>query len=167
MHCTEQIELLESTSAGRAVVWLKFDTGMSRLGFFPDQAEQLVSRLDACPAVAELRLMSHLSSADELENPVTESQFQLFRDVVENYEGAVSIANTPATLGWPQLRDVDQLLGFRGDHWIRPGLALFGISPFAGRTGEDLGLIPVMRFEATLIATKPLSEGARVGYGGR
>ncbi len=54
-----------------------------------------------------------------------------------------------------------------GEHWIRPGVALFGISPFAGRTGADLGLRPVMKFEARLIAVKPLRKGARVGYAGR
>jgi alanine racemase len=167
VHCNEQIDLLEKTTAGRTVVWLKFDTGMNRLGFFPAEAERAVGRLRACPAVAELRLMSHLASADELENPVTEEQFRLFRSIVESYDGAVSIANTPAALGWSQVEDVHELLGCKGDHWIRPGLALYGISPFAGRTGKDLGLVPVMRFEARLIATKSLSEGARVGYGGR
>ena len=167
VHCMEQVELLESLSSGQAVVWLKFDTGMNRLGFPPEAASSLIARLQSCPAVSEVRLMSHLSSADELENPVTEEQFQRFRAVVENYEGAVSVANTPATLGWPQVAEAGDLLGFQGDHWIRPGLALFGISPFAGRTGQDLGLIPVMRFEARLIAIKPLSEGSRVGYKGR
>lgn len=167
VHCAEQIDLLESATSGAATVWLKFDTGMNRLGFHPEAASQLIPRLRACPRVAELRLMSHLASADELESPVTEEQFLRFRDVVENFDGAVSVANTPATLGWPQLGEAQDLLGFRGEHWIRPGLALFGISPFAGRTGRDLGLTPAMQFEARLIAIKPLEEGARVGYRGR
>jgi alanine racemase len=111
--------------------------------------------------------MSHLASADELGNPITKDQLRRFRDIVEGFEGAVSIANTPATLGWPQVVDAQESLGFKGDQWIRPGLALYGISPFAGRTGSDLELTPVMQFEARLIATKPLSEGARVGYRGR
>ena len=167
VHCMEQVDLLESAAAGKATVWLKFDTGMNRLGFAPKEADELVSRLRACPRVAELRLMSHLASADELDSPVTEEQFERFREVVENFDGAVSVANTPATLGWPRLGQAQDLLGFKGDHWIRPGLALFGISPFAGRTGSDLGLTPAMQFEARLIAVKPLEEGARVGYRGR
>ena len=140
---------------------------MNRLGFAPEAAANLVSRLENCPAVRELRLMSHLASADEPENPITEEQFAKFRGIVEGFDGAVSVANTPATLGWPRVADANEMLGFRGDHWIRPGLALFGISPFAGRSGQDLGLSPVMQFEARLIATKPLQEGARVGYRGR
>ena len=167
VHCMEQIDLLEAAPSGAATVWLKFDTGMNRLGFAPEAAAALISRMQDCPRVAELRLMSHLASADELDSPVTEEQLERFRAVAEDFDGAVSVANTPATMGWPQLAGAQELLGFRGEHWIRPGLALFGISPFAGRTGRDLGLTPVMQFEARLIAIKPLEEGARVGYRGR
>jgi alanine racemase len=167
VHCVEQIELLESSRHGNAVVWLKFDTGMNRLGFLPEDARTLIGRLAACPAVKELRLMSHFASADELENPFTREQLAAFKAVADGFDGAVSIANTPATLGWSQMADGQQLLGFRGDHWIRPGIALFGVSPFVDRTGADLGLNPVMQFEARLIAAKPLREGARVGYKGR
>jgi len=167
VHCMQQVELLEASGSGSTVVWLKFDTGMNRLGFAPPAAEMLIARLRSCSAVSELRLMSHLASADELDNPFTKDQFDSFREVVEGFDGAVSVANSPATMGWPQVDDAQESLGFRGDHWIRPGLALYGVSPFEGRTGCDLDLTPVMQFEARLIATKPLSEGARVGYRGR
>lgn len=167
VHCMEQVELLEASRAGSTVAWLKFDTGMNRLGFSPDAAETLIARLQSCSAVSELRVMSHLASADELDNPITEDQLHRFRDIVDGFDGAVSIANTPATIGWPHVEDAHETLGFRGDHWIRPGLALYGISPFEGQTGRDLELKPVMQFEARLIATKPLPEGARVGYRGR
>lgn len=167
VHCMEQVELLEAASAGSTVVWLKFDTGMNRLGFAPDAAKQLIARMRSCSAVSELRLMSHLASADELDNPITKDQFDSFREIVEGFDGAVSVANTPATMGWPLVAEARESLGFKGDHWIRPGLALYGVSPFEGRTGRDLDLKPVMQFEARLIATKPLSEGARVGYRGR
>lgn len=167
VHCMHQVDLLEASAVGSTVVWLKFDTGMNRLGFAPEVAESLIARLQSCSAVSELRLMSHLASADELDDPITESQFHNFREIVEGFDGAVSIANTPATMGWSQVADAHASLGFTGDHWIRPGLALYGVSPFEGRTGRDLGLTPVMQFEARLIAIKPLSEGARVGYRGR
>ena len=167
VHCIEQVKLLESSRFGNAVVWLKFDTGMNRLGFQPADADALIPRLRDCPAVGELRLMSHFASADELENPATEKQLAAFRAATQGFEGAVSVANTPGTLGWSQMADAAAVLGFAGDHWVRPGIALFGISPFPGQTGADLGLTPVMQFEARLIAAKPLAEGARVGYKGR
>lgn len=167
VHCIEQVELLEGAGPGENTVWLKIDTGMNRLGFLVEEASAIMERLRACPGVGELRLMSHLSSADVLDNSITENQFDRFRSVSEGFHGAVSIANTPGTLGWSQIAQASKSLGFDGDHWIRPGLALFGVSPFEGRKGSDLGLTPVMQFEARLIAVKPLKEGARVGYKGR
>lgn len=167
VHCSEQIELLEAASAGEATVWLKFDSGMNRLGFAPDESNALIDRLRACAAVGELRLMSHLANADELDNSVTANQFARIRSIVAGFDGAVSIANTPGTIGWSQITNARESFGFHGDHWIRPGLALYGVSPFAEQTGADLGLKPVMQFEARLIAVKPLREGARVGYKGR
>ena len=167
VHCVEQIELLEAAEAGEITAWLKIDTGMNRLGFLPEKADPIIERLRACAAVGELRLMSHLASADELDNSITEKQFARFRSIADEFDGAVSIANTPGALGWPQIADASKSFKFDGDHWIRPGLALFGVSPFEGRNGCDLGLTPVMQFEARLIAVKPLKEGARVGYKGR
>ena len=166
VHCIEQVEMLEATVSGNIVVWVKVDTGMNRLGFAPQQADDIITRVEKAPAVAEVRLMTHLSSADELHSSTTLEQLERFESVARDFGGSVSIGNTPATLGWPAVRDAHEQYGFSGDHWIRPGIALFGISPFADRTGVDLGLKPVMQFEARLVARKPLSAGSRVGYKG-
>lgn len=166
VHDIGQVAMLERAAGSRGTVWLKIDTGMNRLGFSPSAAAHLLERLAAAAAVNDLRLMTHFASADELDNPVTESQLAAFVPVTRGFAGAVSIANSPASLGWPQVVDARGRLGFGGDFWIRPGISLFGISPFAGKTGRDLGLKPVMQFEARLIAVKPLHAGARVGYKG-
>jgi len=166
VHCPEQLRMLEAAGAGFVNIWLKFDTGMNRLGFPPEDAQEVLSRLKEAPAVGELRLMTHLSSADELQTTTTTDQLRRFRSIVEGFIGDVSIGNTPGIFGWPAVSDARQEVGFQGDYWIRPGIALFGISPFAEQTGVDLGLKPVMQFEARLIAKKPLQEGAKVGYKG-
>jgi len=166
VHCVEQLELLRTMTSGFVNIWLKFDTGMNRLGFPPEDAGEILGRLKGAPAVGELRLMTHLSSADELQVSTTADQLRRFRPVIDNFDGAVSIGNTPGILGWPAISNARQEFGFRGDNWIRPGIALFGVSPFADKSGSDLGLKPVMQFEARLIATKPLREGAKVGYKG-
>ncbi len=158
VHCQEQLTLLETCDTGQATVWLKFDTGMNRLGFDPDESATLIARLRDCAAVAELRLMSHLASADERGNPATQAQLDRFQSILAGFDGAISIANSPAALGWPELA---------GPHWLRTGIALYGVSPFAGQTGAQLGLKPVMQFEARLIAVKALRKGATVGYKGR
>ena len=166
VHDIAQVDMLERASDSRGTVWLKFDTGMNRLGFPPDSAPELCHRLEAAAAVRELRLMTHFASADELDNAITKTQLAAFAPVTRGFPGAVSIANSPASLGWPQVIDARTELGFEGDFWIRPGISLFGISPFSDKTGRELGLKPVMQFEARLIAVKPLSAGARVGYKG-
>ncbi len=162
VHCAEQISLLESHSSGSLSVWLKFDTGMHRMGLLPGAAGSLLSQLNSMASVAKVGLMTHLSSADELENEVTAGQFGKFHELIAETQTAVSIGNSAAIFGWPDL--LANLPGSQREHWIRPGIALFGISPFADRIGEDLGLRAVMQLEARLIAVKPLSSGAFVGY---
>ena len=167
VHCHEQLEFLNASTGSPATVWLKIDTGMNRLGFRPEEAAQLIASLQKNKAVAELRVMTHLASADEAGNPDTRKQMKQFRQLIRGFSGAVSIANSPATLGWSEIANAADEFDFAGDHWIRSGIALFGISPFADQSCADLGLKPVMQFEARLIAKKPLPAGARVGYKGR
>ena len=50
--------------------------------------------------------------------------------------------------------------------WVRPGISLYGISPFHDASAEELGLQPVMNFDSCLLAVKPLRAGEPVGYGG-
>jgi alanine racemase len=166
VHCADQLDLLDSCRGGSVNIWLKFDTGMNRLGFDPADADDIIARLRRSPGVDEMRLMTHLSSADELDAPTTPEQLERFRPIIEGFDGDVSIGNTPATLGWPSVRNAREEFGFTGQNWLRPGIALFGVSPFGDRTGVELGLKPVMQFEARLISIKPLHAGARVGYKG-
>lgn len=167
VHCEEQLEWLNSEVDAPLTVWLKVDTGMNRLGFTPERAIELKERLADATAVGELRLMTHFADADNTQGPLTEQQFERIAAVVDGFEGSVSLANSPAILGWPHIAAARESLRFSGDLWIRPGLALFGISPFADRTGSDLGLQAVMHFEAHLIAKKLLLAGGHVGYHGR
>ena len=166
VHCPMQLDLLDQSIGGKVDVWCKIDTGMNRLGFAPADADEVLARLRRSAGVRELRLMTHLASADETNGMTTTEQLERFRPIVSGFDGDVSIANTPATLGWSAIVEAKQEFGFGGDNWIRPGIALFGVSPFGDKTGRDLGLKPVMQFEARLIATKPLKSGSRVGYKG-
>lgn len=166
VHHAQQIDWLENHRGGTFTVWLKIDTGMRRLGIAPGDVAQAITRLGRCRAVAETRVMTHFASADEPDNSATAEQVDLFLAMIRGFEGDVSVAGSAAIFGWPdahkrlmQTRDAAQT-------WLRPGLALYGMSPFPGQCGADLGLRPVMQFESTLIAVKALGKGDRVGYGG-
>jgi alanine racemase len=162
VHCEQQIELLEKASAGRTTVWLKIDTGMHRLGVEPERSAELIERLRACRSIEELRMMTHLATADDPADGMTLRQLAIFRDLLGHFEGEVSVANSPALFGWPD--DIASGLPPRRT-WIRAGVCLYGISPFADSCGSDLGLRPVMEFTTSLIAVKPIRAGDRVGYG--
>jgi alanine racemase len=158
VHSHEQLEMLEQYGGSyRFPVWLKIDTGMHRLGFPPGDAPELERRLAACAGVAgRPRLMTHLASADLQTDPFTADQIRRFRDATAGLKGERSIANSAGVLAWPDSHS----------DWVRPGIMLYGVSPFQGRTGGDLGLTPVMTLASELIAVKTVPAGGRVGYGG-
>jgi len=166
VHTESQIEWLERLGQADATIWLKIDTGMNRLGFRPPDAPNLIDRLQNCAAVGELRVMTHFANADDVQDATTASQIAQFRKIVNAFDGDISIANSAGILAWEQDLDVFAERRSNGKLWVRPGLGLYGISPFADQCGADLGLRPAMRFESRLIAVKALGKGETVGYGG-
>lgn len=157
VHEPTQIKLLERHSGKPVTVWLKLDTGMHRLGFEPDQCTGILHRLMACEDIEQpVRLMTHLSCADDLKSDYTRQQLTRFRNAAQHcQELQQSIANSAGVLGWPDThRD-----------WVRPGIMLYGASPFLEGVGHDHDLKPVMRLESHLISVKSVRRGQRVGYG--
>lgn len=163
VHCETQAALLETAHRGEAVVWLKVDTGMRRMGFEPDRAGDIRKRLARCPAVAELRLMTHLANADDRNDPRTFRQLECFDGLLDEFDGEFSVANSAGILGWA---DAIRLGREPGASWVRAGIALYGASPFPETTGADAGLEAAMEFEAEVIALKSIAADEAVGYGG-
>jgi alanine racemase len=158
VHDPLQVALFEEfTDAQRLVVWLKVDTGMNRLGFRPEDFPAVLARVRAARVrPAEIRLMTHLARADERDCPMTRTQLERFESLTQGLGLARSIGNSAGILGWP---------GGCGQ-WVRPGLALYGISPFAAESSAAFGLIPVMTLASTVIAVRRVPRGETVGYGG-
>jgi alanine racemase len=165
VHDPLQLKLLEAHRGDqRFVVWIKIDTGMNRLGFRPEKFADALARLRALAVPAmELRVMTHLARADEIKVPMTGAQLKLFQNALAENEVAAgpdrlatSIGNSAAILGWPD---------GQGD-WIRPGLALYGVSPFGDETAYSHGLKPVMTLETTVLTVREVKRGETVGYAG-
>lgn len=154
----EQVRWLEcAPPVVRVKVWLKVDSGMNRLGVLPGQVRALWQRLAECPRVLDRpRLMTHLANADDRDDPYTLEQVRAFDACVGDLPGERSIANSAGVLGFPQTRA----------DWVRPGIALYGISPFSRGTGVELGLRPVMTLVTRLLSVKEIPAGVPVGYGG-
>lgn len=168
VHDRSQIDLLATRDAGEPLtVWLKIDSGMGRLGIAPaDAAEAIVRLRDSTGVDGEPVLMTHFASADELDNSATAEQLKCFGSAIGEWQGDVSIANSAGILGWPAALTSGGPLKYSGRNWIRPGLMLYGVSPFAGQAPADAGLQPAMTFDACLIAIRSIPCGGRVGYGG-
>lgn len=167
IHAPYQIELLEQCAKGESLdVWLKIDTGMGRLGIGPDEARAAIARLTGPgDAVRCVGLMTHLACADVPGDDATIGQIQTFGGSVGGWQGDISIANSAGILGWPDCTKVSKHLAYAGRNWIRPGLMLYGVSPFDGRSAADLGLRPAMSLQARVISVRNLVAGQAVGYG--
>ncbi|WP_045768024.1 alanine racemase [Xanthomonas albilineans] len=153
-----QVEAIVAFDAPQPLcLWLKLDSGMHRLGLAPDAFRAAHARLSALPQVERLVLMSHFARADELESARTLEQVEVFRQTTADLAGEISLCNSPALLGWPQVRS----------DWARPGLMLYGADPFAAAAALPGELRPVMTLQSKVIAVRDLAPGEPVGYGAR
>jgi alanine racemase len=110
-------------------------------------------------AVREITLMTHFANADDARGIA--GPLALFNDVAGTYRVARSLANSATLLRYPEAH---------GD-WVRPGIMLFGASPFPPGdeqwvSAQQLGLKPAMTLSSRIIATQALRSGDEVGYGG-
>lgn len=164
VHGEDQLRMLEQAAPSRPIdVNLKINGGMHRLGFAPHAAADAWRRLVALQSkgvVGELGTMMHFSRADD-DDAVTREQLDAFLALTEGMSGPVSVCNSAATLTsglWARLPAAHT-------QWVRPGICLYGSSPFADRSAAELGLRPVMTLEARIIGVQECAPGASVGYG--
>lgn len=159
VHSNWQIEALEQAQLSAPLrLWLKVDSGMHRLGFQVAEVESVWRRLTALPertAIPEVGFLTHLACADDRDSVMTYRQLEAFEDVCRGLGGPLSAANSAGLLGWPESRF----------DWVRPGIMLYGASPFCDRQPMDFALRPAMRLEGRLIAVKWIAAGQPVGYG--
>ena len=157
VHSFEQLESLESwTSTVKLTVWCKIDTGMNRLGFGVDAFPAAWARLSRLSHVQQLIAMTHLADADDREDLRTPTQLARFKQLTDSLGVERSVSNSAGLLAW-QATHME---------WVRPGLMLYGMSPFADTLATGLGLRPAMTLIAPLIAIRHLDVGEEVGYGG-
>lgn len=138
-------------------IWLKLDSGMHRLGLSPTDFRAAHARLSALPQVAPMVLMSHMARADELDSPRTREQADTFAAAIEGLAGETSLCNSPALLGWPDVRS----------DWVRPGLMLYGANPLPTHSALTGRLRPVMTMQSKIFAVREIGIGEPVGYGAR
>jgi alanine racemase len=159
VHAWWQVELLEAAVLPVALpVFVKLNSGLNRLGFVPQQFREAVKRLQACHAVSDITLMTHFADADGSRGIA--GQLQRFFIASSGLKLPVSMANSAALLRFPEV------WAAQPDAWVRPGIMLYGCSPFADKSAAELGLQPVMTLSSEIIGVQQLKAGDEVGYGG-
>jgi alanine racemase len=145
-----------------ADVTVEVDTGLSRNGVGEREYPEVLDELRRAAADDKIRIrgiMSHLASGDEPYSPINNLQAQRFTVMIDearsrgvDFEMA-HLANSPAAMTRPD---------FRFD-MIRPGIAVYGLSPIPER--GDMGLRPAMTLRCPLALVKSLRAGEGVSYG--
>ena len=154
IHNPEQVEMFRLAShPGELDVYVKVNSGMNRLGFTTDSLRPAYNAVRMHPHVRSVTLMTHFADADGAVG--VKEQLGWFRELTKDYDVPQSLANSAALIRFPETHGA----------WVRPGIMLYGCSPFANRTAEDLDLKPAMTLASELIATQHLHAGERVGYG--
>lgn len=163
LHHQAQLDWLLSAGPHKNLklkVWVKVNTGMNRIGFFPEEIYDVLQALSLCPWVEKpLGLFTHLAKADEPEKPENAEQLRTFNalDLPKGLPIIKSVANSAAIMALPQTHtDV-----------VRPGIMLYGVSPFLGKIARDQDLQPVMHFTSAITAIHSCPAGSPIGYSGR
>ena len=161
VHSDVQMDMLsQQRPAIPLTVFLKMNSGMNRLGFPADRYPGELRKAEALQqkgVVGDLVLMTHFASADGPDG--VGDALKRFVDAVYAANGSLlqrSTANSAATLRYPETHF----------HWVRPGIMLYGSSPFADQSAAELGLNPVMTLRSEIIGVQTLERGDKVGYGG-
>src|SRR6266581_7581881 len=154
VHDPEQLAMLERARLPKRVaVVAKLNTGMNRLGFPAEDLHGVLDRLRDCPGAQAIALMTHFADADGKRG--VRWQLERFDAATAGVDLPKSVANSAALLRYPEAHK----------DWVRPGIMLYGCSPFPDESAAALGLKPAMTLTSELIAVKELRPGDSVGYG--
>jgi alanine racemase len=154
IHNADQVEVIQHMDMPQQLdLYLKVNSGMNRLGFGVETLRPAYNTLRLHPGVGKITLMTHFADADGPSG--VHDQLRWFNELVQPFEAPRSIANSAALLRFKETRE----------GWARPGLMLYGCSPFADWSAAEIGLKPAMTLKSELIAVQNLAQGERVGYG--
>jgi len=157
VHSNWQIlALAKAKLAAPLDIYLKINSGMNRLGFQPEQVNQVWQKLRSLDNVGEMTLMAHFAEGETAEGIA--APMKRITYAAQGLDCPRSLANSAATL-WHRETHYD---------WVRPGIILYGASPSGNwQDIASCGLQPAMTLNSEIIAVQGLKAGDCVGYGAR
>jgi alanine racemase len=152
------------TSSGLTLnVHLKIDSGMGRLGKFPEEGASFLCWLREQSNLSVEGLFTHFARSDEPQRPETEQQLARFTAMLHAIESEgmrptlVHAANSAATLHFPaSYFDM-----------VRCGIAIYGLAPGNEVDGLPPTFRPALAWKSRLTSIKMLPPHSGVGYGHR
>lgn len=142
-------------------VHIKVDTGMGRLGIFPDELPALLDDLQRAGTFVIEGIFSHFANADSVDREYSDYQLTAFRQ-------AIALLTAPGKPRvWVHMANSAAAYSRTDTHFnlIRPGLALYGVSPFATATAATEQLAPVMRLVTQVWQLKVVPSEFPISYG--
>lgn len=156
IHSDYQVKILKKNSElSLKKVFIKFNSGMNRLGFDLSRNQELLSFFEHKVSKKNIFFMTHFADADNSRG--IKWQLDRYRKRINNEHDLNTFSNSASVLSEPTLRQT----------WVRPGIITYGVSPFPKKTGYDLGYKPVMKFSSKIVAIQNIKKGETVGYGSK
>lgn len=167
VHSDYQIDLIKSVDYKKPInIWIKFNTGMNRLGFNTNVADDVLMEISKLIGIgkvsSELTIMTHFSCADDSNNFETNNQITKLNNIISdirlnnnNFNLKISAANSAGVFAWTDSHY----------DWVRPGISMYGSSPLLDKSYHDLNLKPAVEVSASVIALNKLEAGDKIGYG--
>ena len=147
---------------GAPKIHLKFDTGMTRLGFDSNDAESLFNILNQNKFLPVEGIYSHLSTADEGDLTFSFKQLNKFNEIVESGKRSglnfkyIHCSNSGAILNLPKSYF----------NTVRVGMLLYGVAP-SSEVKVNQSYLPVMSFCGPVINVRKVPANTPVSYGGK
>ncbi|MGO1468840.1 MAG: alanine racemase [Tissierella sp.] len=142
-------------------IHIKIDTGMSRIGFLPN--EDSIEDILKISKLANIKIegiFTHFAKSDELDKNFTKTQFKRFMDVVNKLEekglhiDIKHVSNSAAVID----------IGEYNLDMVRPGIILYGYYPSAEVKRQNLHIKPAMTLKSSISNIKTIKKGTGVGY---
>ncbi len=160
MHLASRANRCAGKFKKRSKIHIKIDTGMGRIGIWHKDAMRFIHEISKMKNLDIEGIYSHLSNADD--SIITQKQIKDFMCLIKKIE------QSGIDVRYRHIANSMAVINHKNSHLnlIRPGIALYGLSPEEGLLDSKIRLRPVMRLKSRIAFLKDVFPGRRIGYGG-
>jgi len=140
-------------------IHVKIDTGMGRIGVFPENAVDFIKEVKKYSNIRIEGLITHHAKADEKDKEYTHNQWEKFQKVINKLEKKdieipiKQAANSATIIDLPEMQ-LDM---------VRPGIMIYGLRP--SHEVKDFPLKPVLSWKTKIVYLKEVPAGTGISYG--